>query len=158
MKKQKILAIFICLAMIMASGITAFGSTTYGEKEIVYLEDGTYFETVIEESTPIVQPFAQERTKTASKITRHKNASGETLWYVKVTGTFKYDGTSSRCTDSTATAAAPASNWYIKSKSASKSGNTARATATAKKVVNGLTTKTMTLTVKVTCSKNGTIS
>ena len=158
MKKQKILAVFMCLVMIMASGITAFGSTTYGEKEVVYLEDGTYFETVIEESTPIVQPFAQERTKTASKITRYKNASGETLWYVKVTGTFKYDGTSSRCTDSTVTAAAPHELWYIKSKSASKSGNTAKATATAIKKVGGKVVKTVTRTAKLTCSKNGTIS
>lgn len=131
---------------------------TNKEVQIEYLPDGSYIETVIEDGPLATTLFAESNVITKSKTSKYMSSSGTTLWYVKVTGTFKYDGTSSRCTDATVTAAAPGVYWHIQSKSASKSGSTAKATATAKKVVGGVTTKTVTRTVKLTCSKNGTFS
>ncbi len=71
--------------------------------DIEYLDDGYYYETIIEPKTPRgVQP--QSTTKTKSKTVYFKNSKGKVQWYVKVTGTFKYGNGSSRCTAASVTA------------------------------------------------------
>jgi hypothetical protein len=56
------------------------------------------------------------------------------------------------------TAAAPDGNWKIASKSASKSGNQAKASATAKRYLVSLVVQTVSKTVILTCSKTGALS
>ncbi|MDR0519773.1 MAG: hypothetical protein LBG82_06960 [Clostridiales Family XIII bacterium] len=161
---KKILSvIFIVLAMCsMPIAALADGSENYAVPSgkitnVVYQNDGSYFVTTIAETkSPALR--ASTTTKTSSKITTYYGSSGNTLWYVKVTGTFSYNGSTSSCTASTVTAAAPASNWSISSTSASKSGNQATASATANRY-NGLTVvQTVSRTVTLTCSSNGTLS
>lgn len=157
MIKRRLTGLFICFVLLMASSITVFAESPEPD-EIIYLEDGSYIEITIEEEPPTIQLFASTKTKTASKTAQAKNSSGAKIWYVKVTGTFSYNGTSSSCTKSIATAASQHSSWSIKSKSPSKSGSTAKATATAVKKLDGTVTQTMTRTVSLTCSKSGALS
>ena len=155
--KRKIVGIITCLVLIMASSVTAFADTKT-VSAIEYMEDGSYIETVIEENSPGIMLFASAKTKSGSKTAKHKNSSGTTLWEVKVTGVFSYNGSSSKCTSSKADASAPHASWSIRDKDESKSGSTARGEATAVKKVNGIVTNTMTKNVSLTCSRNGTLS
>ena len=129
------------------------------------LDKGYYYETVIEElpdisyaPRSISHPDAVASTKTGSKTTYCKNSSGTVMWYVKVTGVFTYGNGTATCTSSTVTAKSLSTSWKITSKSASKTGNKANATATAKEYLNGVPVGSLTRTVMLTCSSNGTLS
>ncbi len=119
-------------------------------------EDGFIVETIIEdESDP---SFFSTSTVKKKKTTTYKNSSGSILWSVTVHGTFTYNGSSAKCISSSVSTTCPNTNWKISSKSASKSGATASATASAKQYQNHLYLKTITKTVKLTCSKTGKFS
>lgn len=64
-----------------------------------YLDDGSYFEIVITSNSN-----ARSTIKNASKTATYKNASGQALWYAKVTANFYFDGSTSSCTSSSASA------------------------------------------------------
>lgn len=98
------------------------------------------------------------KTKTASKTVEYQNGEGTTLWYVKVTGTFIYNGSTSSCSKSSVSAASYNSSWTISNKSSYKSGNTAYASATGIKKFMSVTIQTITRNVSLSCSKNGTLS
>lgn len=110
---------------------------------------------VLDKST---ETSRSSKTKSGSKTVKYQNSEGKTLWYVKVSGTFSYDGNSSRCTSVSVTAASYDKNWTISNKSSSKSGNTAFATATGILNQNSLFSQTIARTVSLSCSKNGTLS
>lgn len=145
---------------IMAFFVVVFGTTVQAaytdsmETEVVkvYLENGDYLETVIEES------MSRSSSKTGTKTTTYKNASGEAMWYVSVTGTFTYTGSSSTCTSASVAAGTYSEYWKITSKSSSYSGSTATGSATAKKYLFGVATNTITENVRLTCSSTGTLS
>ena len=62
-----------------------------------YYDDGSYMlEYIIDESNSGITRSSSTTTK--SKIASYYSSSNVELWYVKVTGTFTYDGTSSKCT------------------------------------------------------------
>lgn len=147
---KKLLPILIACTLFMLTAMPVFATNT--AVKTTTSDDSCYYVTVIEEH------FIDRATKSGTKTTYYKNASGTTLWWVKVTGTFTYNGTTSRCTDSSVSASAPASAWRIANKSASKSGNSATATATAKKYINGEVVATITKSVTLSCSKYGTLS
>ena len=98
------------------------------------------------------------KTTTGKKTAYIKNSSGTVLWSVTVEGTFTYTGSSSKCTNSTVSASSKDSRWKITSKSSSKSGSTAKATASAKYYFNGDVIETLTKTVTLTCSPKGVLS
>lgn len=126
--------------------------------EILQLANGDYCEITITEETDSPQLFAAASTKKGAKTYTYKNSSGTSLWYVKVTGTFTYNGSSSKCTNSAVSAASKISTWKISSKSASKSGSTATAKATAKLYLNTTVMQTVTKSVSLNCDKNGKLS
>ena len=100
--------------------------------EIEYLSDGSYYLTEIQvDSVPSARLSAANRTRTVSKTARYFSSSGNVLWYVKLTATFTYNGTTSSCISAYATADSYSSSWKISRKSASKTGNKAAATAAA---------------------------
>ena len=121
-------------------------------------EDGSYIETVIEETTSTSSSRSTSSTISGKKTTTYRNSDGSAVWSVTVTGTFTYNGSSATCTKSTVSATSYNSNWKISNTSASKSGASAQATATSKKYSNGICIKTTTQSVSLTCSKNGTLS
>lgn len=122
----------------------------------VHAEEYQYTETI-----EIIKKTVKTRavtTKIAKKTTTYKNPSGSVLWAVTVTGTFTYNGKSASCTESYVSTAVKNTNWKISGSSASKNGNTASATATGNNYINGLLIKSITKTVKLTCSVNGKLS
>jgi hypothetical protein len=132
--------------------------------EYEQFDDGSYCETIIETesiaiSSGISAMTASSTSTTAgTKTLNYKNSSGVLQWYVKVSGSFTYNGSTSTCTSSAVTAAAPSNNWKISSKSASKNGNTAKGAATAKLYMESLVAQTVSKTVILTCSKTGAFS
>lgn len=98
------------------------------------------------------------QTKTAKKTGTYKNANGQVLWSVTVTGTFTYNGSTSSCTKSTVSTSVVDNAWKIASSSSSKTGNKASAVATAKYYVGGTVVSTQTKTITLTCSQTGVLS
>ena len=144
---KKILLVFITFFIVFVSLV---------DVNAINAKEQYYFETVIETET-ITKTYATG-SKTASKTLYVKNASDQVLWYVKVTGTFTYTGSSSTCTSSSVTAEAYDTNWKIISKSSSKSGKTANAIAKGGMYRNGLIIETLTKNVSLTCDANGNLS
>lgn len=150
---------FITIMSLMLFSLTAYASEPNMSYDIEYFDNGDYLVTTLENesSTPDISLFATTTT-TKSKISRYYNANNEIMWYVKVTGTFTYGNGTSKCTSSTVTAQSNVTAWKITSKSASKSGNTASATATAKQYFDGTVVNTIKRTVTLTCSSTGVFS
>ena len=133
-------------------------SPVYGAEQIEYLDDGSYFETVITTESNSGMTTLSSKSVTKTKTSYYKNSNGTILWYVKVTGTFTYGNGSSKCTSSSVTAESKSGAWKITSKSASKSGNKATAKATAKRYYGGSVAETKNKTVTLTCSPSGNFS
>jgi hypothetical protein len=154
MKKISIIAgILLCLHLILAP------MTTQAAVEGTAADDTLYYETVIEESTP-APSFATyaAKTKTGYKTTYCKNASGKVLWSVKVTANFSYNGTTATCTSVSVSTTVSDSSWKISNKYTTRCSNYGTATATADNYSKGKVINTITKTVKLTCSPNGTLS
>lgn len=125
-------------------------------QQIEYFDDGSYIITIIEDETPDIALFSTTTTK--AKTSSAYSSSGQCLWSVTVTGTFTYGDGTSKCTNSSVSAKSYASTWSIASKSASRSGNKASATATAVQYLKGHEVQRKTQTVTLTCSSTGTFS
>ena len=161
MKNTKlIMTVLTALIMIFALSVPVMADETTGETvesvTVEYLEDGSYYETVVTVDDTVGDDsgiMSTAKTKTGSKKASYKNKSGDVLWYVKVTGKFTYNGSTSKCTSASATAASNSSSWKITDKSSSRSGNKAIGKATAKEQSTSLTR-----TVTLSCSKTGKLS
>ena len=118
-----------------------------------YLSDGSFYETIT-----YVNNEMTRGSRTSSKITTFYNGDKKAMWYVKVTATFTYNGSTSKCTSATADAESYVNTWRIDRKSASRGGNSATATATAQRLVAGTVVETVTKSVTLSCDKNGNLS
>ncbi len=158
--KKHITPIILLLVILFISQVSIASADT-SEHTFEYFEDGSYIETVIESEDSIAPlklgvASLQSTSTTKSKTAYYKNASGKTLWYVKVTGTFTYGSGRATCTSSTVKAASNAETWKISNKSASRSGATATASATATQYIDGTKVLSKSKTVSLTCSPTGT--
>lgn len=142
----------ICSSPVFANTINSDTTTSY-----TFYDDGSYMVTRITEEPTTIATHASSTT-TKSKISSYYSNNNVELWYVKVTGTFTYNGTTSKCTDSRITAASYSSAWKISNKSASKSGPSATAKATANFYNGSRIDKTINKSVTLTCSAKGTFS
>ncbi|MBC5664430.1 hypothetical protein H8S07_03905 [Dorea sp. NSJ-36] len=150
---KKILT-FILIFSLMLFPMNVFASSS--SNEIEYLDNGDYLiYTIEDDASRNFQPFSNTVTKSKYARYYHKNS---VQWYVKVTGTFTYGSGTSKCTSSSVSAKSSADGWKIVNSSASKSKNTASATATAKHYYNNSVIDTVTRTVKLTCSSTGKFS
>ena len=155
MKKISIIAgIILCLHLIFAPTVTAQTATNE-----TLADDTLYYETVIEE-TASVSPMASNtaKEKTGYKTTSCKNANGTVLWSVKVTANFSYNGTTATCTSSSVSTTINNSAWKISNKYSTRCANYGTATATGQEYINNKLVKSVTKTVKLTCSPTGTLS
>ena len=116
---------------------------------IEYLSNGDYIETTIVSN---INTLARS-SKSGTKTEKYKNASGEVMWSISVTGTFSYNGSSCTCTKATVSTTKPSSMCSLSNKKASKSGNKAIASVTGH--AQGVT---VTRTVTLTCSPSGNLS
>lgn len=155
MKKISIIAgIILCLHLIFAPTVTAQAATNE-----TLADDTLYYETVIEE-TASVSPMASNtaKAKTGYKTTSCKNANGTVLWSVKVTANFSYNGTTATCTSSSVSTTINNSAWKISNKYSTRCANYGTVTATGQEYINNKLVKSVTKTVKLTCSPTGTLS
>lgn len=148
MSKFKRTAIFLTILVLICPILT---------KKVEAISDDNY---IIEEKVVILKDDYSKSTstRTAKKTSTIKNSNGEKLWYVSVTGTFSYNGKTSTCTKSTVDAGVYNSRWSISKKTSSKTGNKAIGTAYAKLRYTGGSTETVSKTVTLTCSANGSCS
>lgn len=149
---KKLFTVFLALSILLMP-ITANASET--NTNIEYIGDGIYLETYIEDTE--ISTFAAN-TITKTKVGNYKNDAGTLLYTIKVTGTFTYNGTTSTCTSSSVTATTYVSDWKVISKSASKSGNKATATAIFSQYLNGHLIQSKMPTITLTCSATGVLS
>lgn len=150
---KKILSFIIILSLALFP-IDVSAATS--SDEIEYFSNGDYIIFTIEdESSNSIQPYSKTVTKSKTGRYIHNNS---VQWYVKVTGTFTYGSGTSKCTSSSVSAKSSADGWKIVNSSASKSKNTASATATAKHYYNNSVIDTVTRTVRLTCSSTGKFS
>ena len=154
---KKLIMILTCLLLFTICS-PVYGAEQIESSEIEYLDDGSYFETVITTESNSGMTTLSSKSVTKTKTSYYKNSNRTILWYVKVTGTFTYGNGSSKCTSSSVTAESKSGAWKITSKSASKSGNKATAKATAKRYYGGSVAETKNKTVTLTCSPSGNFS
>ena len=121
-------------------------------------EDGSYFQvTIMETSSDAVRRATN--TKTGSKVYNYVDSNHKSLWTITVRGSFTYNGSTSKCTNSSVSVKSYVSNWTVSGAKAWKSGSTAYASAQGKmKNVLGQTTKTVNKQVSLTCSPSGKLS
>ncbi len=156
-RKQIISAILIMAALLSAFVLPAAAKeNTPGviTTEVEILPNGDRIET---ELITYDQPEGAKTIAGGQKTKSYKNSSGAVMWTVTVYGTFNYTGSYATCTSATCSTTCTGSGWSIVSSSASKSGNTAMATATAKHNYNGITYN-RTLSVVLSCNPNGLLS
>ena len=159
---KKLMALLLSLVTVLSMTCVAFAgemptTTNTYPVEYEYFDDGSYIVTTITESSSAFTRAS--RSKTGSKTARYCSNSGSTLWSVTVTGSFSYTGSSATCTSSSVSASSSDSAWKINSKSASKYGATAKATAKAYQYnSDGKYLTSVTKTVSLTCSINGILS
>lgn len=153
-----LMSILLCINTAPVSAASAqIAYVVPSQAEVEYLPDGSYFISVIETDDSSVSFLSTTVTK--SKTSTYYGASGTAYWSVTVTGTFTYGNGTSKCISSSVTAKSYDTDfWKIASKSASRSGNKATATASAKQYQSGKYLQTVSKTVTLTCSSTGNFS
>ena len=143
---------------ILISNTTIMASTSQTNTVVETFSDGSYIESSI--SFPSTsKALSSSSTKTASKTSTYKNNSGKTLWSVTVTGSFTYNGSTSKCIRSTVSTTCPDRKLEInKILLTNKTDSTASATVSTAQLFNGIHMRTINRTIKLTCSKTGKLS
>ena len=159
---KKILVYILTLLLVLQTTATvAYAhSDSVSYTATTYLEDGYYVVTTITTNNPrtSISTYASTNTKTASKTSKFYNGSNQLVWYVKVTGTFTYGNGSAQCTKADVDVKSYSSYWKLSNVSAARSGATAYASATGKKIINGIVMQTINETVSLTCNSKGELS
>lgn len=155
-KRGLSILLFVCLIhTIFLYNVHADDSKTIISKEFVVLSNGDCLETIIyEENNPQLR---SAKTKTGTKTTTYKS-NGKSLWYVSVTGTFTYTGSSSKCTASSVKAGSYDQYWKISNKKSSYTANCAIGSATGKLYYGPSPVTTINKEVVLKCNINGTLS
>ncbi len=155
MKMKRVLAAVLSVLLLASLFPSAYAEEP--DVQIEYFADGSYLETVITQETTGISPLATTTTK--SKTSTYYSADDVALWYVRVTGTFTYNGSYASCSASSVSAQSYSSNWEIEKTGHAHYRNQASANATVNQVrENGSVVQTMYRTVTLTCSADGTFS
>lgn len=157
MKKSKLISLALSTFLIVGCmPLSANAAETNTQIiEIEYMEDGSYFEIIINEDANSSRAY----TKSGSKTLVHRNSSGDEQWKYTINATFSYNpGVSSTCTGVSDTYSIQNDNWHHDSNSCWRSGNTAYGTVTMKYKFVGLTTQTITKDLSLSCDSNGNLS
>lgn len=129
-----------------------YSSIQPSNEEIVYLQDGIYIISTIQENS-CTSLYAATHTKSGSKTSTVYSASGSPLYSITVHGVFSYNGSSASATSASYSYTDESPLWSFSNGSSSFSGATATASGTFK---SGQITKT--IRAVLSCSANGTLS
>lgn len=141
------------LAIILMNILPVFCMAKEGTEETIFFEDGSYM--IIE---IVTNGSKASGSVTGNKRYTYYNDSNVTQWQAVLTGTFTYTGYSSTCTSSSVNVSIYDSTWYVSSKYASKSGNTATASVTMGKTLEGITMTKVPVNLTLSCDANGNLS
>lgn len=154
MKKKVLSALLVCFLLVSVIPTQAYGSQGETENDgIIYLEDGSSITISLDESSS-----RSSGTKTGRKTYTYKDANGVELWKAVLTASFTYTGSTSTCTTASCTVTISDSNWYEKSNTTSRSGDTATTELTMGKKFLGIPFTTFSYTLTLTCDANGNLS
>lgn len=158
MKLTKRIALFL-LAMMFCFSVpfSALAQTNeQTETEIQYFDDGSYLVIKTEEEISLFASGVITKGKTGYYY--DGDTSEEPKWSVSLRATFTYTGSSATCTGAVVSYEIYDYAWKVKEATASKSGRTATGDFLVKKYWLGIITKTVPLTLTITCDNNGNIS
>jgi len=144
---------YILLTVLLLGVLPVEGYATQMNRETIYYEDGSYLVIEILESVT-----RASGTKTGKKQYTYYDDNDESQWKAVLSGTFTYTGSSATCTASNVDVTVYDSAWYVSSKYASKSGNTAAASVTMGHKVAGITITKVPVSLTLTCDANGNLS
>lgn len=140
---------------------TQFHLTAQAQTPVTYTEsyqDGEY--TIIETTTLYQSPSNARTTKsvTANRTVDVVNYAGTTVASFTLTATFLYNGTSASCSSTSCSKYVKDSSWAFTTATSGKSGASATGYYTLRHYVNGKEESSKSGSVRMTCSKTGTIS
>lgn len=144
---------FILVAAMLFCMIPIHSNAAANQLETIYFEDGSYMTVEI-----ISKGARASGSVTGSKPYTYYGSDGNAKWKAVITGSFSYSGSSATCTSSSVSVTIYDSSWYTVSKSASKSGNTARASVTIGEKRGGVTVTKVPVSLSLSCDKDGNLS
>lgn len=164
---KKTLAIFLISLFLISNQTTTYAKDTtnfiplstnvnnnetviYADEDITITESPTF-----EENRSKIQALSTQKYVSPTRKYNIKNSSGTLLAVYTLNATFTYNGKTVSCTKSSCSTTIKNKNASFTSTSAGKSGSTATGKYTLKIKSTG---KTISNSVSITCSKNGTIS
>ena len=150
---KRYMSFFLVLALLVVLLPVRAEAAQIVTTEIEYLPDGGYIETVVTETAN-----RAGGTKTGTKVKRFIDTDGKEEWVIQLQGTFSCNGITATCTNAVCNVTVTASDWYVVSKTASKSGAVATANVTMGQKVLGITISKPSYVLTLTCDKNGNLS
>lgn len=150
---KRYMSFFLVLALLVVLLPVRAEAAQIVTTEIEYLPNGGYIETVVTETAN-----RAGGTKTGTKVKRFIDTDGKEEWVIQLQGTFSYNGITATCTNAVCNVTVTASDWYVVSKTASKSGAVATANVTMGQKVLGITISKPSYVLTLTCDKNGNLS
>lgn len=144
----------IVLTMVLMFSIIQVGVNAVGtELEVISFPDGSYMTIEL-----IVTQTKASGSITGSKKSTYYGNDGSVEWIAVLSGSFSYTGANATCTYSSMNITIQDSNWYIVSKSATKSGSTAYGSAKMGVKSMGSTVTTVPVSLSLNCDANGNLS
>lgn len=157
---------FTSIALIVVLLLTSTPITTYAHStsttptvtyyEIKYISDDYYVETIIEEYS--ITTYSSTSTVKGAKTDNIRNSNNDIIATFKITGTFTYDGSTAQCTAASHSSTINDSAWAFTFKSANRLTNRAIGQYAMQCTQYGTVVQTISDTVTLTCSPNGTLS
>lgn len=147
---------FVIVPRVNAAEYERFGELILVSETVEYLEDGSSIITSVYEE--LVQTRSNLYDKAGSKVYRYRNADGEVLWTLTVSGEFRIiEGASVTCTSASCSTAIYNDAWSCTRKSASPSGNQAVANGQFQKTLLGIVVDTENVNVTLSCDPYGNL-
>lgn len=153
MKRLLSIALLITLLVTLLPTNTYAAANLEADTSIIYLDDGSYI------TVELTWTDARATgTRTGSKTYVYKGSNGDEQWRAVLRGTFTYTGSTVACTAASCDVTITNTNWYIVSKSATKSGNAAVGELTMGRKFLGITVDKESISMRITCDANGNLS
>ena len=156
MKKFLTILLTALLLVNISTPAAKANTSTIVYSEIEYISEDLYLEIEIEEYTNTTQRATQ--TKTAAKKVSLKNSSNTTVATFTITGTFTYDGTTSKCTAASHSSTINNSAWAFTFKTANRLTNRAIGQYIIECTINGKVVQQLSDSVILACAPDGTLS
>lgn len=150
---KRFVAFLVAFVLTISALPFAIGAEKYdGESLVVQFEDGSY---ITEEIT--LTQFRVRNAVSGRRVRNFYNSSGNLCWKITLCGVFSYDGSSATCTSSSCDVTLYSSDWYVISKSAGKSGNSATASVTMGELAAGATVNRVPVSLTLKCDGKGNV-